>query len=106
MNHFYTDMHLNEKSVLWSAIHELRRAENKFPDWPADPIHAAAILAEECGELQKAVLQWVYEQGSSNEIYKEGEQVIAMGIRFLKNFKGYKPKQSEQIKKLDISEKK
>ncbi len=38
---------------------ELRYAERKFPGWPEDPVHAAAILAEEAGELVKAALDRV-----------------------------------------------
>lgn len=41
----------------WQVVmDEVRRATQKFPTWPNDPLHAVAILGEEFGELTKAVL--------------------------------------------------
>ena len=39
---------------------ELDRAEMLFPVFPADPVHAAAIIAEEAGELVRACNQVTY----------------------------------------------
>lgn len=68
--------------------HELDEALRKFPEWPTDPIHAAAIVAEECGELQRAVLQLTYEPGKTSrlEVMQEARQTAAMAIRFLAGF--------------------
>jgi len=33
-------------SYIGMVFDELRRAEHKFPGFPTDPIHAAAVLAE------------------------------------------------------------
>lgn len=64
---------------------EVERAMRLFPEWPTDPVHAAAIVAEECGELQKAVLEAVYEphKMSRNNVPIEAVQTAAMCIRFL-----------------------
>jgi hypothetical protein len=73
------------------VVTEINRAVKKFPRWPTDPIHAAAVVAEECGELQKAVLEAVYEphKGSRKNIRNEAIQTAAMCIRFLDSFDAY-----------------
>lgn len=66
------------------VFNELRDAERKFPGWPEDPVHAAAILAEEAGELQKAALDYYYgRHEGTDEMEKEAAQAGAMAIRFL-----------------------
>lgn len=63
---------------------ELDRARKEFPFWPHDMIHAAAIVAEEAGELIQASLQYHYEEKTTmEECDKEAIQTIAMSIRFL-----------------------
>jgi hypothetical protein len=66
---------------------ELRRAERKFPGFPIDPLHALAIVQEEVGETQKAVLQACYEPHKStpDEVRDEAIQMAAMALRFLFN---------------------
>ena len=61
---------------------ELLKAEEKFPWWPEDIIHAAAILQEECGELIRASLQYYYQGGSIEKVKKEMLQTGAMVFRF------------------------
>jgi hypothetical protein len=39
---------------------EVSSAEAKFPLWPDDVIHGAAVMAEEAGEAVKAALECVY----------------------------------------------
>lgn len=68
---------------------ELSRARSKHPDWPTDPVHAVTVLAEEAGELQRAVLQAYYEGGSIDEVRKEAIQTGAMVLRFLENLGRY-----------------
>jgi len=70
---------------------EVARARGKFPDWPTDPVHAAAIVAEECGELQQAVLQVVYEphKSTSVNVRIEAIQTAAMCLRFLASLDRY-----------------
>lgn len=47
----------NQAEIIEEVIAELNRARTKFPTWPDDPIHAAAVVAEESGELVQAALQ-------------------------------------------------
>ncbi len=71
------------KQIIQSIFRELKKAEEKFPKWPTDMIHAAAIVNEESGELAMAALKWTYESGNINEAGKEAVQVAATAIRFL-----------------------
>jgi NTP pyrophosphatase (non-canonical NTP hydrolase) len=82
-------------------LNEIEYACNKFPEWPTDPIHAVTILAEEVGELQKAILQETYLPGieghSSQRVYDEALQVAAMALRFLTAFDNYVYEPSGQV---------
>lgn len=62
---------------------ELRRAKEKHPSWPKDPIHRAAIVNEESGELIRSAIQYVYEGGSFSSMQTEAIQTAATAIRFL-----------------------
>lgn len=85
------DIHL----LLDAILNELERAENKFPKWPADIVHAGAIVSEESGELIRACLNREYAKGGESdaqlldECQKEAVQTGAMAFRFLKNFHLY-----------------
>lgn len=68
---------------------ELAKAKVKFPEWPTDPIHAAAIVAEESGELTRAALQFEYQHGNRVAMFDEAIQTAAMAIRFLENYHEY-----------------
>jgi len=69
---------------------ELRKAENKHPGWPIDPIHASAIAFEEKGETAQAAIDFVYADGSRENMAKEAAHVGAMAIRFLLGIDDYK----------------
>lgn len=69
--------------ILISISKELDSAKAKHPHWPEDIIHAAAIVAEESGELIRAALQFKYENKNLFETEKEAIQTAAMAIRFL-----------------------
>lgn len=72
--------------IIEEILTELRRAEKKFPYWPFDVIHCAAIVNEESGELIRASLRYSYENsGTVQEMKTEAIQTAAMCIRFLKN---------------------
>jgi len=66
-------------------LDELRRAEAKHPAWPSDPIHMAAIVAEETLELVQAAFQATYEGGAPERIDTEAVHVGAMALRLLKH---------------------
>jgi len=88
--------------VIQEVINEVQRATEKFPTWPTDPIHAMAVLGEEYGELNKAILQSVYEPHKSNlkDVRDEAVQTAAMAIRFLMSLDKYqyiKDKQHHQL---------
>lgn len=62
---------------------ELARARAKYIDWPTDPIHAAAILAEESGEVVRAALNHVYHKESWDDVLVEIIQTAAMCVRMI-----------------------
>jgi len=70
-----------------TVMAEVSKAVAKFPTWPTDPLHALAVLGEEYGELNKAVLQTVYEphKVTHEELHTEAVQTAAMSIRFLQS---------------------
>lgn len=69
---------------------EYNAAIKKYPEWTTDPIHAVAILVEECGELVQAVNDFYYDNGSIKNVIKEAAQVGAMVIRFMYHVLNYK----------------
>jgi len=71
---------------------ELRRAEDLHAGFPADPLHALAIAAEELGELTQAVLQWTYEGGRIKRVETEAIQLAAMALQFVLNLPNYTPR--------------
>ena len=76
------------------VIAELERATKKFPTWPTDPLHALAVLGEEYGELNKAMLQLSYEphkEGASvKHVREEAIQTAAMALRLVMSLDKYK----------------
>jgi len=74
----YKDIHI-------LTMAELKRAEAKHPDWPDNRFEGLAILTEEVGELNQAVIDEKHGIGDMEKIEAEAIQVIAMGYRFLKN---------------------
>lgn len=79
-------------------LDEVRRATEKFPTWPTDPLHALAVLGEEFGELTKAALQHTYEpeKAGKNDVYVEAIQTAAMAIRFVMSLSVYEYQRCEQ----------
>lgn len=77
---------------------EMMKALAKFPTWPTDPLHALAVLGEEYGELNKAMLQLVYEphKTSPEEVKKEAIQTAAMALRLLWSIERYQYHGSHQ----------
>lgn len=89
---------VNGSDVLTAVYSELKRAIEKFPTWPTDPLHAIAVLGEEFGELTKDVLQMSYEPGKTNaeNVRKEAIQTAAMALRFVASLDAYIYKAGEQ----------
>ena len=75
----------HSSKVMQAIFSELKRAEELYPGWPDDIIHAAAVVGEEAGELTKACLHFRYQNGNLEECWKEAVQTAAMAIRFLLN---------------------
>lgn len=65
---------------------EYARACKLWPDWPTDQVHAAAIVAEECGELVRAVNdKYMHKKPGKHGVREEAIQTAAMALRFLAN---------------------
>lgn len=82
--------------ILHDVLNEIDRAESKFPEFPTDPVHAAAVVAEEAGELVQACLELTYEKGLYCDVKAEAIQVAAMAFRFLHKFGNLQTRPSEQ----------
>jgi len=78
---------MNPETIAAAIERELERARSKFPTWPEDLIHAAAIVGEESGELTQATLNYTYHRGGIAEVQKEAIHTAAMAMRFLENLK-------------------
>ena len=55
---------MNIEIALAQIFSEVERAEKLHPDWPTNPIHQAAIVTEEAGELLQASLNHNERRGS------------------------------------------
>ena len=77
--------------ALLAMVCELERAMQKFPTWPTDPLHALAVLGEEFGELNKAMLQLTYEpyKTTAADVREEAVQTAAMALRLLASLDRY-----------------
>lgn len=80
---FFGQQSLERKQAVTMLLTELDKAERKFPTWPDDLVHRAAIVAEEAGELVRASLQNQYEGDRLQELKKEATQTGATCLRFL-----------------------
>lgn len=81
-----TPLTLDEKIAVFEIVQALVDAKAKHPEWVTDPIHAAAILAEEAGEVVKAALDLSYgddPQADLQDLIRETSQVGAVAIRIL-----------------------
>lgn len=83
--------------IIARILLELAEAEKKHPSWPTDAIHAAAILAEEVGELVQSANDFHYfgeshrplEPSMKWRMEREAIQCGAMAIRFLLHLDEY-----------------
>jgi hypothetical protein len=88
------DKKITVQAEKWNVafLLELVQAEKKHPGWPADVIHASAILNEEAGELTQAALDYYYSNGAKWRLKEEAIQCGAMALRFLLNLEKYERK--------------
>ena len=80
---------MNTSDATMAILRELSRAKGKWPDWPIDPVHAVAVLAEESGELVQAALDYCYSGGDIDRIRDEAIQCGAMAVRVLEGLERY-----------------
>jgi NTP pyrophosphatase (non-canonical NTP hydrolase) len=88
---------MSREGAVKAILKELDRATKKFPEWPTDPVHAAAVVGEEAGELTRAALQFNWECGPSLAMMDEAIQTGAMALRFLMHIDDYKATEVEQV---------
>jgi NTP pyrophosphatase (non-canonical NTP hydrolase) len=72
-------------NIRYDVERELSRSKKQHPDWPKNLFEAYAIVAEECGEVAQAILDWKDRAGDEDKIVNEMIQVAAMALRFLEN---------------------
>lgn len=91
--------------VVRDILREVERATELFPTWPTDPLHAVGVVNEEVGELNKAVLQELYEphKNKNGDVRKEAIQTAAMLIRFAISLDAYKYVPCKQHKQEPIT---
>jgi len=91
--------------VLTDVLIEVSRAMEKHPTWPTDALHAKAVLDEEVGELEQAILQHIYEpeKSSLSNVKEEAIQSAAMTIRFLLSIEEYDFKPCTQHNQKELS---
>ena len=89
---------MEKMDVMKEVQAEMARATAKFPTWPTDPLHALAVLGEEYGELNKAMLQLVYEphKTSAAEVRNEAIQTAAMALRLAMSLPCYQYRKAPQ----------
>jgi len=70
---------------LRDVTNEVLKARLMYPEWQQDPVHGAAVAAEEAGEVLQAVNNYHWQQGDDTpeDIYKEAVQAAAMFCRFV-----------------------
>lgn len=85
------------QKIIGVIMTELKRAKQKFPWFPEDPVHAAAIVNEEAGELTRASLRITYEDAEWSEAVEEAIQTAAMSVRFLENLPRMQKRESRQL---------
>lgn len=74
--------------VLHEVDAEIKRAREKFPDWPVSEIEGAAIVVEEAGEVVQAALNRRphdphFADTPREKVKKELIQTAAMAVRML-----------------------
>lgn len=73
--------------MLDKILAEVERAKTLHPRWPADIIHATAIVAEEAGEAVKAALDHTYFGKPIAEVERELIHTAATCLRALEGLR-------------------
>ena len=84
---------MTRENAIELLLDELDRAQRLHPKWPDDEVHAAAIVAEEAGELVQAALNHYYRKPKNSDPWvldaekmrTEAIHTGAMALRFLIN---------------------
>lgn len=96
--------------IIQAILAELARAEHLHPIWPGqgrrgDHVLAAAILAEEAGEVVKDTNNYVmHGRGSLGHIHKEAVQTAAMAMRLLLNLEAVERQRINESARRDLQE--
>lgn len=96
LNDFIQQATRSEREAMVLTLFALNEAKRKHPTWPVkkglaynskaqDYTLAAAVVAEEAGELLKAAMDYQYHGKQYFIIRGEAMQTAAMGIRFISN---------------------
>jgi len=75
---------MEDDYILKLVFEELKQAQKLHPKWPDDIVYKGAIIAEEAGEVVKAINDYYFHnRATSSEIIEEVIQTIVVCIRFL-----------------------
>lgn len=88
--------------VLLKVKTELNRAMSKHPKWNNDLMWRIGVVSEEAGELAKAGVQYVDEDGKFEEIEKEAIHVASTAFRFLMELDSASSQKQEALTDEDI----
>ena len=67
-----------------AVAEEIDRAVFKWPGWPDDPVHGAAVVAEEAGEAVQAALDIVYGgKRTKDDLLRELTHTAGTAIRMI-----------------------
>jgi NTP pyrophosphatase (non-canonical NTP hydrolase) len=83
------------KQCIDEIMAEYNSAIKVYPAWPDDPVHAAAVLVEESGEVLKEAnnYYWGHKRSRGESLQRmrhEAIQTGAMVLRVLENIERYR----------------
>lgn len=86
---------IHEVIALGMVINEMSMAKDQHPEWPTDQVYAAAIVAEEAGELVQAALSAHYKGEPLVHTRTEAMHTAVAAIRFMVNHPVEVPRRPE-----------
>lgn len=87
---------MDRKRAISMVTDEMDRAEKKWAGWPMDPVHGAAIVAEEAGELVQCALNCTYSGATDVAMVREAIHTAATAIRFIQHAAANRIRPSER----------